>query len=150
MLVCCAAMFGTFGFAGPMAQGQQTPSAETPSDEAAPQNGNPARPENIDRRLENISKQVGLTEEQKEKIRPLLKSEFEKLGAVRSNPNLTQGEARRRVRRIRRATNQQIAQILTPEQRAKWQELREEHRGGPGAPPGPGGQTAPPSSPNPQ
>jgi Spy/CpxP family protein refolding chaperone len=101
----------------------------------------------VEARLQKMSQQLNLTDEQREKIRPILRNEAEELIAVRSNSSLTQGEVRRRARRIRRSTHRQIFQILTPEQQHQWQELQQERRsGGRGAE----GPEAPPNPPNPQ
>jgi Spy/CpxP family protein refolding chaperone len=108
-------------------------------------------------RMQNLSRQLNLTDAQKEKIRPLVKHEMERIKEVRSNSSLTQGEARRRIRRIRQTTNQQIAEFLTPDQKKQLEEIREERRGaggpqggqrGPngGAPEPPAGPPNPPNS----
>jgi Spy/CpxP family protein refolding chaperone len=105
----------------------------------------------VERRLENLTQQLNLTSEQKDKIRPLLKHEMERIREIRSNTNLSQGEARQRMEMVRRITRAHIAEILTPEQKKQFQEMREEHHGegGPGGgqrgPGSPGGSDTPPS-----
>jgi len=126
-------------------KGQESPAPANPPNEAAAGGGGG----NIQNRFENLSKQLNLTDEQKAKIRPLLKRETERVRDVRQNSSLTQGQARRRIALIRKETNQHIAQILTPEQNKQWQEMREERRaanqGGQGRPGGPGGRQGPAS-----
>lgn len=98
----------------------------------------------MQKRLENLSKQLNLTDEQKDKIGPLLRREGERIRDVRQNNSLTQGQAKRRIALIHRETNQHIAQVLTPEQNKQWQQMREErraaHQGGQGRSGGPGGK----------
>ena len=120
---------------------------ESPTPESAPNEGSPGGPAGggaIQKRLENLSKQLNLTDEQKDKIGPLLRREGERIRDVRQNNSLTQGQAKRRIALIHRETNQHIAQVLTPEQNKQWQQMREErraaHQGGQGRSGGPGGK----------
>ena len=135
-LVVCLMSMAKFAFAGGIPQQE---SASNPPNEGAPSGGRPGRGANLENRLENLSKQLNLTDQQKEKIRPLLRNEAERIKAVRSNTSLTQGEARRRIATIRRNTNQHIAEFLTPEQKKQWQDMRQERRGGGGPQGGQGG-----------
>jgi Spy/CpxP family protein refolding chaperone len=138
---CLVIVFATWAFAA--TAWAQAPTT-SPNDAGAEASKTP-REELAEKRLERMSEQLNLTEEQKGKILPLLQSEQEHLKAVRSNASLTQGEARRRMQRIRRNTNQQISQILTPEQRQQWRQDRPAAGGRRGG--GPGGAPQAPSNP---
>jgi Spy/CpxP family protein refolding chaperone len=145
----------TLVFAGVLAPQEPTSPPNPPNEGGS---GKPGHGANIENRLENLSKQLNLTDEQKEKIRPLLTHEVERIREIRENPSLTQAEARRRMVIARRNTREHIAQILTPEQKKQWQELPEEHRGGgpqgekggPGSSGGPEAPASPQNPPNPQ
>src|SRR5208282_3443843 len=149
--VCWMSM-ATIVFAGILAP--QAPSAPSnPSSEEQPVKL--GRSGNIQNRLEDLSQQLNLTDQQKAKIRPLLKHEARRFREVQSNPNLTEAQVRRRMAMVRRNTDQHIAEILTPDQKQKWQDMRPERRGGSpeGGQGGPSGQGAPaglqnPPSPN--
>ena len=152
MVVLAAGFIGmtTLAVAGAMAQ-QEPPAHSNSSDEGAPPSGEAGRDGSVRGRMQNLSRQLNLTDAQKENIRPLLKHEMERIKEVRSNSSLTQGEARRRIRRIRQTTNQQIAEFLTPDQKKQLEEMREEHRAA-GAPQGGqrgpnGGAPEPPAGP---
>jgi len=110
-------------------QDQEPPAPANPPDRAAPPNGRPGRGGNVENRLEMMSRQLNLTDEQREKIRPILRHEVDRIREVRNNGSLTQREARRRTQMIRKNTRQQVAAVLTPEQRKQWQEMRQEHAG---------------------
>ncbi len=142
---CLVGITATLAFAGMPGQESQAPA--NPPAEAGPQNPSPQGQDMVEARLQKMSQQLNLTDEQRDKIRPILRNEAEKLIAVRSNSSLTQGEARRRGRRIRRTTRRLIFQILTPEQQHQWQESQEERRG---AGRGAGGPEAPTNPPDPQ
>jgi len=139
VLVTCLIGMTTLASVGAMAQ-QEPPAHSNSSDEGAPPSGEAGRDSSVQGRMQNLSRQLNLTDAQKEKIRPLVKHEMERIKEVRSNSSLTQGEARRRIRRIRNSTNQQIAELLTPDQKKQLEEIREEHRAA-GAPQG--GQRGP-------
>jgi Spy/CpxP family protein refolding chaperone len=128
---------------------QEPPAPTNPPNEGAPGRG--AGGGNVENRLQNLSKELNLTDAQIEKIRPILKHEVERIKEVRNNTSLSQAEARQRMATIRRNTRQHIAEILTPEQKKQWREMQQERRGGgpeggqgrPGGPGGPGGQGGP-------
>jgi Spy/CpxP family protein refolding chaperone len=129
---------------------QEPAARSTPPEEETTPNGKQGRGGTVDKRLENLSKQLNLTNEQKAKIAPLLKHEVERIKEVRSNSSLSQGEAQRRIRSIRRDTNQRISEFLTPEQKTQWQESRQAQRGsGPGRQHGSQGSGAPDAPPAP-
>jgi Spy/CpxP family protein refolding chaperone len=75
-----------------------------------------------------MSERLNLTDEQKEKIRPILRDEVKQLRAVRADTSLTTEQRRERRRQIVQATRKQIGELLTPEQKKKWREMREEGR----------------------
>jgi len=151
--ICAVGIVTMSAFAGGpgQEQGQSSQPSANPPAEVEEQNPKPRGQTAIEARLQRMTQQLNLTDQQREKIRPILRNEAERLKAVRSNSALTQGEARRRMRRIRMSTRQQISQILTPEQREKWQEMHQEGHGGGGHPPGgPPAPEAPTNPPKPQ
>jgi Spy/CpxP family protein refolding chaperone len=76
---------------------------------------------NMLKRFDNL----GLTEDQKNQIRPLLKSQLEELRAVRMNKNISDDERQNRAQSIVEGYREQIASILTAEQKAQIQQRRE-------------------------
>lgn len=115
-------------------QQQQAPQPSPPPQSGTQTNAKPGHGGSIENRLRVMTLQLNLTDEQRDKIRPLLKNEADRIREVRSNTNLTQNQARHRVAMVRKNTRQKIVEILTPEQREKWQQMREgRHEGGPPA-----------------
>ena len=86
------------------------------------------RPATVEARLQRMSERLNLTQDQREKIRPLLEDEVKQMKALRDDASLSQADRRAKVREIRQATRQQIDQILTPEQKAKRNEMRQKGR----------------------
>lgn len=136
--------------AGILAAQEPSPTGN-PAEEGAAPNGKHRRGE-IEARLENLSKQLNLTDEQKRKIRPALKHEMERIARVQSNSSLSQVQERRRIAMIRADTRDRISEILTPDQRKQWEAMREAHRGEGGVEkgrPAPEGSANPASPQNP-
>jgi Spy/CpxP family protein refolding chaperone len=71
---------------------------------------------------------LGLTKQQKEQIKPIVKNAREKTRAIRNNPSLTPSEKRTQILKVRRDAYKQIKPNLTPEQQKKMQAMRRHHR----------------------
>jgi protein CpxP len=95
-----------------------------------PQGGPPGRqrPMSVEERLQRMSERLNLTDEQKEKIRPLLQDEEKQLQALRADTSLSPEQRREKRRQINQATRKQIGEILTPEQKEKWRENARQRR----------------------
>ena len=107
---------------------QEPPATSHTPNVAASANNSAGRIGNTESQIESLSKQLGLTDSQKQKIRPLLAHETERIREVLSNGSLTQREARRRVAMIRSDTRARIAEVLSPKQKPQWEAASAEHR----------------------
>jgi len=72
--------------------------------------------------------QVGLSEEQKSQIRPLVKGQVDELRALRMDTGITEDERQTRARAILDEYREKIEGSLTAEQKTRLQELREQNR----------------------
>jgi len=127
---------------GPVAYGQDT--SGTNSNVTTPSGPPPGGGHHHGDRLAMLTEKLGLTEAQQEQIKPILKSEFEQMKALKDDTTTPKDEKREKFKSIHQAAEEQINAILTPEQLQKMKDWREEHRGkhGPGAG-GPAGGPAP-------
>ncbi len=75
-----------------------------------------------------FSIELGLTEQQKQQIVPVLKDEITQLGALKKNTSLGAIEKVERLREIGSSFDAKIAPLLNPEQQQKFQALREQMR----------------------
>jgi protein CpxP len=75
------------------------------------------RPDRAEQRLKRLSKKVNLTDDQKEKIRPILQNEEKQSAELDSDTTLTPQQKHKKTREIRMASRSQIDEILTPEQK---------------------------------
>jgi hypothetical protein len=102
-----------------------------PQKVAAPPAQRPAAAELNQRQVQALMRryeQVGLTAEQKEQIRPLVKGQIDELRALRMEREITEDERQLRARAILDEYRGKIESTLTPEQKTRLQELRETNR----------------------
>jgi len=79
-------------------------------------------------RMQATLAELNLTSEQKEKLTPILRTEMEKMAALRRDEGLSPREKLQQLRAIQEATVPQVKAILTSEQFAKWEKKRAEAR----------------------
>ena len=102
--------------------GQEAGGAPPAAPQPRPVHGRAAR------ELQRMTARLNLTEEQQEKIFPILQERNKQLDDLRAESSLPQGEARAKATEIRKAARQQINRILTPEQREKDRAMRRGNR----------------------
>jgi len=83
-------------------------------------------------RLKHLSEKLGLTEDQKTKLKPIIKEEGQAIKAVRDDASLAKDAKWAKIEGIRKSYHEQIRALLTPEQATKFDEFREERGHGPG------------------
>lgn len=77
-------------------------------------------------RANRMAEELNLTAEQKEKIKPILQAEREKMQGLR---DLAPEQRREKMQEVRKDIETKLKPILTAEQLEKWKKLREQ-RGG--------------------
>ena len=80
-------------------------------------------------RLQEMSKQLNLTDEQKLKLKPILEDELQQVRAVRDDSSLTKKQKFAKMKSIRDAHAPQINGVLTPEQQEKLKQMKQEAKG---------------------
>ena len=78
--------------------------------------------------LRQISLGLGLTEQQKQQIFPILKDEITQLGALRKNASLSAEQKVEQLRKIGVSIDEKITPLLNAEQQPKFQAMREQAR----------------------
>ncbi len=86
-------------------------------------------PATAENRLEEMSKQLNLTDDQKAKLKPILQDEAQQLQAVHNDTSLSHDQKMAKVKEIREAHKPQINDILTPDQQKKWEEMKKKAKG---------------------
>jgi Spy/CpxP family protein refolding chaperone len=79
-------------------------------------------------RLEMLTKELNLTDAQTVAIKPIFATEANDIKAVRQDNSLSKEQKKRRMLDVCKAANEKINTTLTPEQQAKWAELKEHAR----------------------
>ena len=80
-------------------------------------------------RLKVMSEKLGLTEDQKEKVKAIFEKNMPKLKELRADTALSQEDKRAKMMEIRKAEAQEIRALLTPEQQEKMKEMRAAAKG---------------------
>ena len=75
-------------------------------------------------RLKAMSEKLGLTDDQKEKVKAIFEKNQPKIKEVRADTALAQEEKRKKLMEIRKAEMEEIRALLTPEQQEKMKEMR--------------------------
>jgi Spy/CpxP family protein refolding chaperone len=126
--------------AGPLAQAQEKKAANpaapaTPAAPAAPgAPGTPIAPRvitpeqraaRVDARLKGMSQTLTLTDDQKQKIKPILEEEMKKVEEMQQDRNIPPADRMKKFREAREASQDKIKPILTAEQQQKFESLRQ-------------------------
>jgi periplasmic protein CpxP/Spy len=94
-------------------------------------------PMSADQKLQMMTKQLNLTSDQQEKIKPILENESQQMQALHQDSSLSQEDRMSKMKQIRQSTNDQIKPLLNSDQQQKFAEMmsHQGHGGMHGAPP---------------
>lgn len=80
-------------------------------------------------RMQEAAKDLNLTDEQKEKLKPIFRSATEKARAVQDDASLSPPERTQKLKALREESAPEVKKVLTPEQFEKWQSLQNQAPG---------------------
>jgi periplasmic protein CpxP/Spy len=99
-------------------------------------------------RADMLKQNLSLTDDQTSQVKTIFEDSRTKMEALRSNSSLSQDDRRSQMMSIRKAENDKVEALLTPDQKTKYAameaQMRDRMRGG-----APGGDAAPPPPPPP-
>jgi periplasmic protein CpxP/Spy len=106
------------------------------------------------KRADMLKQNLSLTDDQTSQVKTIFEDSRTKMEALRSNSSLSQDDRRSQMMSLRKAENDKIDAILTPDQKTKYaayqQQMRDRMRGGaPGGPPNGEAPHPPPPPPPP-
>jgi hypothetical protein len=76
--------------------------------------------------LQTIADELKLSDEQKEKIRPIVREQARKVRELRQDKDLSRQDRLAKFKELRESTAEKLKPILSAEQLEKWQKLRSE------------------------
>jgi protein CpxP len=121
--------------AGTLAVSLSLPLMATPQDAAqeAPPQGHHGRHgggmmASPAQRLEHLSQQLNLSDDQKAKIKPMLEDEAQKMQALHNDTSLSRQDRRAKMMEIHQATNDQVRSVLTEDQQKKFADMQEKRK----------------------
>jgi protein CpxP len=117
-----------FAISSQQAFGKDDPNAKSPKVEKEQPKGHGDMQEGINKRMEHLTKELNLTKEQQEKIKPILENEMKEMRTIREDSSLTPEQKHEKTKAIRQTTKEAINKILTPEQQKKYAEMQENAR----------------------
>jgi len=82
--------------------------------------------ETVDQHLQMLSEKLNLTDDQKTKLKPILQDNMEQMKAVRDDSSLSEEQKHAKLKSIHESMHGQINAVLTPEQQAKFKQMRQE------------------------
>jgi septal ring factor EnvC (AmiA/AmiB activator) len=96
--------------------------AQMPSEQGGGQYGRGQMP-TVDQRLQRMTQQLNLTQDQQQKIKPILENESTQVQSLRSDSSLSQEDRMAKMKQIREGTVSQINPILNADQQKKYVEM---------------------------
>lgn len=86
----------------------------------------PATKAKVQEKLQHISTELNLTDDQKTQLKPILQSEVQQLKAVKDDTSLSPEQKQAKAKEIHQSFKSQMSNILTPDQQKKLATMREE------------------------
>ena len=127
MLAAVLAGSGLFAWGQPQGQqGSAPPPKEVPS--PAQQSVGPHRTLEALGEMRALTQQLSLTPEQREKLRPTIEEEGERLRVIRLDEHLNPEQKRQKSWEIRESYQPKIAAALTAEQQEKFKKMQETYK----------------------
>ncbi|MGH9431200.1 MAG: Spy/CpxP family protein refolding chaperone [Terriglobia bacterium] len=93
--------------------------------EAGPANGHRRGMQGPERQLARLTRQLNLTQDQRDKIKPVLQDQHKQMMALRQDTSLSREQRRAKFMELRKSTRQQIQANLTPDQVTKFQQMEQ-------------------------
>jgi periplasmic protein CpxP/Spy len=80
-------------------------------------------------RGEKFAEKLNLTPEQKADLKSIRENEKQQAQAIKNDSSLTPDQKKAKVKELWKSSHEQMMAKLTPDQQAKFKEMRKEHRG---------------------
>ena len=81
---------------------------------------------NPESRLKMLTEKLNLTEEQQAKLKPILEDESQQMKALHDDTSLAPADKQAKMKELRDSSTDKINAVLTPDQQAKWKQMKQE------------------------
>ena len=126
LLVPTCALFLAFAGLQGFAQSSAVPaSSQAASMSQAGQSADPETRAKVQARMQDLSAELNLTDDQKAQLKPIVQDEVQQLRAVNDDASLTADQKKAKFTEIRQSHRTQMVSILNPEQQKKLELLKE-------------------------
>ena len=98
---------------------------EKPTPKVRPERKAGAEASVVKQRLERLAEQLKLTDEQKTKVREILREQVKQLRGLRQDQSMARADKVAKLKEIRESLQSQIEPVLTEEQLEKWKAILE-------------------------
>ena len=105
---------------GPTSQAMQAAPA---GHEHGAMGGSMMNPEN---HLKMLTEKLNLTEDQQAKAKPILENQANQMKTIHDDTSLAPADRQAKMRELHESSIEKMNAILTPEQQAKWKQMRQE------------------------
>ena len=78
--------------------------------------------------MAGMAKKLGLTDDQKTQIKGIMATTRDQVKSIRADAQLSAADKKAKVKALHTSTRTQIEAVLTPEQLAKWKQMKKDHR----------------------
>lgn len=109
------------------AASQAANSASQAKDDASQALADPDTRAKVDARLQKLSSELNLTDDQKTQLKPVLQGEYKQLKAIHDDSSMSTDQKQSKMTEIHEGAKSQINSILTPDQQKKLAEMKESH-----------------------
>ena len=99
--------------------------ASQAKDDAAQAMGDPETRAKVQAKLQKLSSELNLTEDQKAQLKPVLQGEVKQLKSIHDDSSLSPDQKSAKMKEIHQGAKSQINSILTPEQQQKLAAMKE-------------------------
>ena|SRR5215831_8159558 len=113
--------------AASQAKDQATNAASQAKDDANQALGDPETKAKVQAKLQKLSNELNLTDDQKAQLKPVLQGEVQQLKSVHSDASLSDEQKGAKMKEIHEGAKSQINSILTPEQQQKLAAIKEDN-----------------------
>jgi hypothetical protein len=100
----------------------QTPASAAEQPDAA------QRSAAVRERMQQVARELNLTDEQKEKLKPIFQAQMEKARELRENQHQSRREKLKKFKAMQKEMEAKLKPVLSDEQFQKWQKQRQEMR----------------------